>query len=208
MGSALPDLRREDFLARLGSAPGLPEGAPERLWLHYQELRRWNPTLSLVGPGTADQIVERHYGEALAALPLLRKGPLVMVDAGSGAGFPGWVLAACRPELDATLVESNARKWAFLSAASRKASLPSRCLNARLELPLPEGLPAAMDLLTARALKLDAIAGALDERLRPDASILFWAGGEDFSAPAGWEIRRETPLAGSAQRRIVELHRR
>jgi 16S rRNA (guanine527-N7)-methyltransferase len=208
MGSALPALRREEFLARLGSLASLPDGAAERLWIHYQELRRWNPTVSLVGPGTASQVVERHYGEALAALPFLAPGPQVMVDAGSGAGFPGWVLAACRPDLDVTLVESNARKWAFLSAASRKAALPGRCLNARLELPLPEGLPAAMDLLTARALKLDAIASALDARLRLDASILFWAGGEDFSAPPGWTIRCEAALAGSAQRRIVELRRK
>ena len=64
-----------------------------------------------------------------------------------------------------------------------------------------------MDLLTARALKLDAIVSALDSRLRPEASVLFWAGGEAFSAPPGWRITREVPLAGSARRRIVELTR-
>ena len=68
-------------------AADVSDGALDRLWLHYQELRRWNPTLSLVGPGTAGEIVERHYGEALAALPLLRPGPQVVIDAGSGAGM-------------------------------------------------------------------------------------------------------------------------
>ncbi len=189
------------------SAFKLPPEAAERLWLHYQELRRWNPTLSLIGPGTGEEVVERHYGEALAGLGLILPAARVAVDVGSGAGFPGLVLAACRSDLEVTLVESNAKKWAFLEAACRRAALPSRCLNARVEIPLPEGLPATMDLLTARALKLDAIVEALGPRLSPEARILFWAGGEGFSSPPGWRISRQQPLTGSARRRIVELER-
>jgi 16S rRNA (guanine527-N7)-methyltransferase len=178
------------------------------LWAHYQELCRWNPTLSLIGRGTGNDLVERHYGEALAGLPLLREEARVVVDVGSGAGFPGFVLAAGRPNLDMTLVESNARKWAFLEAARRRAALPCRCLNARVAVPLPEELPGTMDLLTARALKLDGIVEALEPRLGPAARILFWAGGEEhFGAPRGWRVEREVPLAGSTQRRIVELGR-
>lgn len=211
MGSRLPDLSRADFLARLEvcSPTALSEAAREPLWRHYQELNRWNRTLSLVGPGTGDEVVERHYGEALAGLELVPRSARIAVDVGSGAGFPGLVLAAAIPALEMTLVEANSRKWAFLEAACRRAALPCRCLNARVEAPLPEDLPPAMDLVTARALRLDGIVEALEGRLRPDARVLFWAGGDDrFQVPSGWQVRREVPLAGSTRRRIVELGRR
>jgi len=211
VGSRLPELSRADFLARLQavSPASLPETAREPLWRHYQELNRWNRTLSLIGPGTGDEVVERHYGEALAGLELVPSSARIAVDVGSGAGFPGLVLAAAKPELEMTLVEANSRKWAFLQAACRRAALPCRCLNARVETPLSEDLPPAMDLLTARALRLDGIVEALEPRLLPDARILFWAGGDErFQAPGGWQIRREVPLANSTQRRIVELERR
>lgn len=209
MGSTLPALSKTGFLARLAACAPLEvsERSGSALWLHFEELRRWNPTLSLIGPGSAAELVERHYGEALAALPLLGDSLQTVVDVGSGAGFPGFVLAACRPLLDVTLVETNARKWAFLQAASRRAALPCRCLNVRVEVPLPEGLPATMDVLTARALKLDAIVTALDSRLTAAARILFWAGGESFAPPPGWRPVRELALPGSARRRIVELQR-
>ena len=42
-----------------------------------------------------------------------------LVDLGSGAGFPGLVLAAARPDLHVTLVETRERKWSFLLAAAR-----------------------------------------------------------------------------------------
>ena len=65
-----------------------------------------------------------------------------------------------------------------------------------------------MDLLTARALRLDAIVEALDSRLRPGAQVLFWAGGDErFQVPTGWRVHRETRLVDSLHRRIVELER-
>jgi 16S rRNA (guanine527-N7)-methyltransferase len=211
MGSRLPDLSRADFLGRLQavSPASLSAAGREQLWRHYQELNRWNRTLSLIGPGTGDEVVERHYGEALAGLELVPASARIAVDVGSGAGFPGLVLAAANPDLEMTLVEANSRKWAFLEAACRRAALPCRCLNVRVEAPLPKDLPPAMDLLTARALRLDGIVEALEPRLRRDARILFWAGGDErFQAPNGWEVRREVPLARSTRRRIVELGRR
>ena len=209
MGSTLPEIPQSEFFSRLDAAvvEPLSEGAAEKLWLHYRELRRWNPTLSLVGPGTAGEVVERHYGEALGGLALVPPGARNAVDVGSGAGFPGFVVAACRPDIEVTLVEANARKWAFLEAACRRAALPCRCLNARVQTPLPEGLPEVMDLLTARALKLDAIVAALEPRLGKQGRIVFWGGGEGFSAPRGWRIARQISVAGSLRRRTLELVR-
>ncbi len=208
MGAELPELPRTTFERRLAAcAPEpLPADTLERLWAHYQELRRWNRRLSLIGPGSADELVERHYGEALAALPLLPVAARRLVDVGSGAGFPGLVLAAARPGLEATLVEARERKWAFLLAACRRAQLSVRCLNARVAASLPEGFPDRVDVVTARALKLaprqlDLLAGRLAEGSR----MLLWLGRNDPDLPPTLRLAATHPLQG--HRRIVQLYR-
>src|SRR5262245_17111737 len=157
MAFDLPEIPPAEFAAGIAalSPEPLPERAVAALYAHYEELRRWNRRTNLIGPGTAGEILARHYGESLAALPFVPAGSRIALDLGSGAGFPGLVLAAARPELAMTLAEARERKWAFLLAAARQASLPCRCLNVRVQAPLPAGLPESMDILTSRALKLD-----------------------------------------------------
>lgn len=210
MPFSLPGLSRNDFAREVaaGSPEPLGERAIEALYAHYQELSVWNQRLSLIGPGTFGEIVERHYGEALAALPLIPAEARYGLDIGSGAGFPGLVLAAARPGLAMTLAEARERKWAFLLAAARKASLPCRVLNARVGAPLPAGLPASLDVVTARALKLDpATLSALAERLGPDGRILFWVGEEDPDLPPDLRLAGSLQLPGSERRRILQVQR-
>ncbi len=106
MGGTLPDLDFAEFSSRLrvGVGEDLSPGCVQRLHLHFKELRKWNERYSLVGPGTGAEIVERHYVESLAALPLMARDAASLADIGSGAGFPGWVLAAARTDLDTILV--------------------------------------------------------------------------------------------------------
>jgi 16S rRNA (guanine527-N7)-methyltransferase len=194
-------------LAKLSPEP-LGERALDALHAHYEELGRWNRRLALIGPGTAGEILARHYGEALAALPLIPESLREAVDIGSGAGFPGLVLAAARPGLAMTLVEAREKKWSFLLAAARKASLPCQCLNARVQLPLPAGLPDSIDLVTARALKLDPeTLAALAERLSPQGRILFWVGANDPELPPELIPAGSVRLEGSEKRRILEVRR-
>jgi 16S rRNA (guanine527-N7)-methyltransferase len=162
--------------------------------------------LSLIGPGTADEVVSRHFGESLAALPLIPGAAREAVDIGSGAGFPGLVLAAARPGLQMTLVEARERKWSFLLAVARKASLPCRCLNVRVQLPLPAGLPERIDVLTARALKLPPeILGALAQRMGPEGRVLLWVGEKDPELPPELSPMESVKLEGSERRRILCL---
>ena len=208
MGSQLPALTEDQFLDRLQAASPLPlsESSFRALYVHYLELRRWNPRLSLVGPGTAADVVERHYGESLAALPLIREADRSLLDIGSGAGFPGLVLAVARPNLDVALVEPRQRKWAFLKTAVRRCGLSCKCLDVRVGSPLPRGIPREIDIITCRAL---AISPGLLEALTegsPRARFLLWSGAKLPQIPEGFRIGREQPLAGSDRRRIVEIH--
>jgi 16S rRNA (guanine(527)-N(7))-methyltransferase RsmG len=210
MPFALPPISRKRLASGLSelSPEPLDERALDALYAHYQELSVWNRRLSLIGPGTLDQVLERHYGESLAALPLVPSAARFGLDIGSGAGFPGLILAAARTGLEMTLVEAREKKWAFLSAAARKASLPCRSLNVRVEIPLPAGIPASLDLVTARALKLDpGVLGALAERLGPAGRILLWLGEEDPALPATLAPGRSVNISGSQRRRILELRR-
>lgn len=208
MGATLPVLSFgvfSDRLAPFASEP-LSPGTEERLFAHYEELRRWNPRLSLIGPGDMELVVERHYGESLAALPFIPPGPANLVDVGSGAGFPGLVLAAARPDLAVTLVEVRERKWAFLEAAVRRASLSTRCLNARVALPLPPGLPDVIELVTSRALSLAGVLAPLAGRTPPGGRVLLWLGGQHPPELPDFQQFGET-LLGGKQRRIVGLQR-
>jgi 16S rRNA (guanine(527)-N(7))-methyltransferase RsmG len=210
MPFALPPISLSDFSQALAacSPEPLSGSAEAALYAHYQELSRWNQRLSLVGPGTAGEIVERHYGEALAALPLVPRSARCGLDIGSGAGFPGLVLAAARPDLTMALAEARERKWAFLAAAARRASLPCRCLNVRVGAPLPAGLPERLDVVTARALKLGPeVLAALAERLEVDGRVLLWVGEENPELPPELSPSGSIKLAGSRIRRILQLQR-
>lgn len=211
MAFDLPFFSREEFeeeLTRVSPEP-LPPGAGEALYGHYLELRRWNRAFSLIGPGTAHQVMERHYGESLAALPWIPESSGALLDVGSGAGFPGLVLAAALPGWRVTLVESRERKWAFLMAVARRTALPCHVLNARVGLPLPAGLPEAIDVVTMRAVKLTPpVLEALAGRLGPKGRILVWTGEKGPRLPATLAPRRSVGLPGSRSLRLVEIRPR
>lgn len=211
MAVELPALAPERFAAELSrlSPEPLADGVLASLFAHYEELRRWSPRLALIGPGTAGETLVRHFAESLAALPLLPEtSPGRLLDVGSGAGFPGLVLAAARPRWDVTLVEARERKWAFLQAAARRAALSSRVLNVRVAPLLPAGLPEAYEALTLRAIGLPpATLAALAERIVPGGRILLWAGQEAVALPAGWQVTARLPLPGAHARRLVAAER-
>ena len=206
--STLHTLSAREF--ETGIEPLLPERLPaasiDSLYRHYLELLLWNRRLALIGPGTEHEILERHYGEALAALPMVPASARFGLDIGSGAGFPGLVIAAARPGLEMTLAEARERKWSFLMTAARKASLPCRCLNVRVASPLPAGIPESLDLITVRALRLEtAVLAALTTRLAPGGRILLWIGEREPELPPELVPAASLKLPGGERRRILAL---
>jgi 16S rRNA (guanine(527)-N(7))-methyltransferase RsmG len=211
MGVELPMISREEFAERLSRCgpEELSEDQVGLLHLHYSELRRWNRRVSLMGPIARDVVVERHYGESLEGLRFLKAKDGVLVDLGSGAGFPGFVLAVARPELRVTLVEAKERKWSFLESVRRKTGLSCDCLNARVDATPVEGLPLEIDWITARAVGFEDLGlSVLLPRLTPQGALLLWVGAQDPELPAALEVRREVPLAGARFKRILEIARK
>lgn len=208
-GGALDSATFRRQLVRAAPAAAGDEALLAALEAHYRELLRWSATVDLIGPGAAEELIERHYAESLAGLELLPPRAQRLVDLGSGAGFPGFVLAAARRDLEVYLVEPRQRRRAFLAAATRAAALSCHCLDARVSASAPSELPGDIDVVTLRALRLERPAlERLLTQLAPDARLLVWRGRRGLEElPAGLVPGRVLPLAGSEHRVIREYVR-
>src|SRR3954464_2297696 len=97
-----------------------------RLEAFVDLLLTWQQTTNLIAPSTTSEIWTRHIADSLQLLALAPQAQ-VWIDLGSGAGFPGLVIAcALQPPALVHLVESNAKKAAFLREAARLTGVPAR----------------------------------------------------------------------------------
>ncbi|WP_029010836.1 16S rRNA (guanine(527)-N(7))-methyltransferase RsmG [Azospirillum halopraeferens] len=126
---------------------GVSRETLDRLAAYEALLRKWQASINLVGRSTLDDVWRRHILDSAQLVPLLPAGTRTLVDLGSGAGFPGLVLALMGVP-DVHLVESDSRKCAFLREAARVTATPVTVHNRRIEAVSP--FPA--DAVTARAL--------------------------------------------------------
>ena len=112
-------------------------------------LRKWQKAINLVAGATLNDLWQRHFLDSAQLVPLLPEGEGHITDLGSGAGFPGLVLALLtgRPT---NLIESDQRKAAFLGEAARATGCAGRVQVhcARVEALKPWAAP----VITARAL--------------------------------------------------------
>ena len=112
----------------------------------YKELLlKWNKTHNLVSKSQAHNLDE-HIEDSLSVSDFL--GPEVL-DLGSGGGFPGIPLAIKNPTKKIYLVESNAKKSAFLLNTANQLELKNiKVYNKRMEDLLPERLPNTLEIIT------------------------------------------------------------
>jgi 16S rRNA (guanine527-N7)-methyltransferase len=154
-----PPLTAED-VQRLTGADAMTIA---RLAEYRALLRHWQRRINLVGAASLADAWRRHILDSLQLrkhLPARPRSPSI-VDVGSGAGFPGMVLAISG-EPQVTLIEADARKCAFLREVARACDVPvglrhgraehlrelqADVVTARAVAPLPRLLPLAAPLL-------------------------------------------------------------
>ena len=145
----------------------------ERLSTYERLLRRWQAAINLVGPSTMGDLWRRHFLDSAQLLDLIPpEPPSGLLDLGSGAGFPGLVLAILGVP-DVHLVESDARKCVFLKEAARVTETLVTVHAARIaDLPVrPFGI------ITARALApLDELLGLAVPHMAPGGCLLLHKG--------------------------------
>lgn len=123
--------------------------AIDKLKTYVQLLAKWQKAVNLVSGKTLPEAWDRHFVDSAQLLPLIPDGVRDIVDIGSGAGFPGLVLAVLRPDIQVSLVESDEKKCQFLKAVSRETFLSVRVYSERIENVVDDLAP---DLVSARAL--------------------------------------------------------
>jgi 16S rRNA (guanine527-N7)-methyltransferase len=107
--------------------------ALDRLARFLDLLVVWNRRIHLTGARGLSSLVRNHAIDSLAPAPHIPRTGFV-VDVGSGAGFPGIVLACLRPDVEMALIESRRRRASFLREAIRTLPLPAaRVLEMRAE---------------------------------------------------------------------------
>ena len=135
----------EEFAA----ATGVSRETLDRLTILAQHLEDWNGRHNLVSVGSLADIWSRHMWDSAQLARYVQSSASSLVDLGSGAGFPGLVLAALlRGRVSVTLYESTRKKAEFLRSAAERMDLAVdvRCMRIENETPW------SADVVTARAL--------------------------------------------------------
>lgn len=104
------------------------------LQLHFELMLKWNRKISLTSITSPKDAALLHYFESLFAASLISEDVASLADLGSGAGLPGIPIAIALPWLQVTLVDSDARKAAFLGECRRRLQLSNlSVINCRLQ---------------------------------------------------------------------------
>lgn len=168
----------------LQSRPHVSRETWERLEAYIALLRQWQPRINLVGASTLPHLWHRHVMDSAQLYDLLPPKTRSLADIGSGAGFPGMVLAMMGVP-NVNLIESDQRKGAFLAAVAAETGTKIRLHTERLEEMRPDFVP---DVVTARALApLPRLLGWLPESWRRSSVLIL---------PKGRDADREIEEAG------------
>ncbi|QQR70066.1 MAG: 16S rRNA (guanine(527)-N(7))-methyltransferase RsmG [Alphaproteobacteria bacterium] len=166
------------------SRPDVSRETWERLEAYIALLRQWQPRINLVGASTLPHLWHRHVMDSAQLYDLLPPKTRSLADIGSGAGFPGMVLAIMGVP-NVNLIESDQRKGAFLAAVAAETGVKIHLHMQRLEEMHPDFLP---DVVTARALApLPRLLGWLPEPWRRSSVLIL---------PKGRDADREIEEAG------------
>ena len=152
--------------------------ATERLKIFVALLAKWNAAINLVSPASLTDVWTRHVADSAQVIDYAPIRRARWLDMGSGAGFPGVVIALITADtpnpVEMILVESDQRKAAFLSTVSRETGVPMIIQAARIEAVAPQNV----DIVSARALApLVKLCAFAERHLAPDGAALFLKGG-------------------------------
>lgn len=162
------------------------------------------------------KVIDDHLADSLVALDLdAVRSAGTLADLGSGAGVPGLPLAIALPSVSVALVESAARKCAFLERAIERCGVANaRAIHARAE-SWPDGLES-FDVVTARALApLEVVVEYAAPLLAVRGTLVVWRGRRDSvieataaraSAEVGLEPGRIVPVKPYPDARSRHLH--
>lgn len=178
-------------------------------------LEQWQPQINLVAGTTLPDVWHRHIADS-AQLLALAPAAHTWLDLGSGAGFPGLVIAIMahgKPGPRVTLIESDRRKAAFLAEVARHTGISVEIHAARIEQIATQRMLGAVDVVSARALAPLVRLIPMSLPFFGDETLGLFPKGRDAEsevaqARANWAFDVElTPSLTDAAARIVAIRR-
>jgi len=150
-----------------------------RLEAYIALLRDWNERHNLVSDRSLDDVWRRHVWDSVQLAPLVPAAAKTLADLGSGAGFPGLVLAELlRGKTRVTLFESTGKKCDFLRAAAGATQLDVEIRNERVE-----GSKAGpFDVVTARAVAPVATLLAYAQHIGRHGTVCLFPKGQSLAS--------------------------
>lgn len=188
----LSDVDQDFGPAEFAKLAGVSRETAARLKIYASMLEDWNARHNLVSRASLADVWRRHFWDSAQLANFIPETAKSLVDLGSGAGFPGLVLAELLREhnIRVVLYEATAKKCRFLEAVAARITLPVVVRNARVE----EARPEPFDIVTARACApLDTLLGYAQRFWRWGTIGLFLKGqnveGELTKARKSWKIK-------------------
>lgn len=165
----------------------LSDAQCQRIQIYISLLLRWNTKVSLTTVTDIRKILQFHFGESMFGITagMVKNGRLA--DVGSGAGFPGLVIALMLPSVNVTLLEPNVKKCVFLAEVARELQLGNiEIARQRIQ----DFNAGPFQFVASRALALrKEITDWACENMHPSGRILFWVGAN--VEIARWESKFE-----------------
>ena len=181
----------------------------------YEDLLiKANKSLNLVGNSTINQIWSRHFLDSAQVIDFVDKNDKCLVDLGSGAGFPGLVLAiACKDRkipLKIKLIEKSSKKVKFLKNVIEELDLKVEVFNKNI---LEEEIKFVEDVFIARAFKpLKKILQLMHNNAENYKKIFIFLGktgkNELLQASKSWDIEyKQRVSVTSSDSMVIEINR-
>jgi 16S rRNA (guanine527-N7)-methyltransferase len=195
-------------LARRARSAGLQvhPDVVDALETYLRLLTRWNAKVNLTALPLAeptDETFDRLLIEPLSAARTVDDAWTPWMDIGSGGGSPAIPLKVVKPALALTLVESKARKAAFLREVVRELGLTGATVETSRfeELASGPGAEASIGLLTIRAVRIEPkLIKSMGRILRPGGRLLTFQPSPNADELAGFRSPNSTVLHASRSR--------
>lgn len=156
------------------------ENLPDILAVYMEQLKEWNRKIDLTAVTDDDETLDKHFIDSLSVLKTgLIMPNTTMIDVGTGAGFPGLVLAAARPDITVTLMDSQQKRLSFLEETAKKTGTHNiKLIHARAEDGArKKELRERFDYAAARALApLNVLCEYLLPYVKTEGYALCWKG--------------------------------
>jgi len=212
MAESMDNLATALERAALSIGIELSDEQRRQLIQYFELLLKWNQKINLTAVRQPNEMASRHFAESLLVTTMITAPAGLMVDVGSGAGFPGLPLKVIWKTTPSVLLEPNLKKAGFLKEVIRQCGLSDiRVSTERLDAAAAGSLKNQAQLVTLRAVAVDeAVLEDLANLLGHHGQLALFVGEPDAQRLAHSNILRWESITAipDSQRRVILLGRR